>query len=205
MTRVPAGHALSPRHLGRELHSLVRGVRHGALARTQTFLCMCRDDGNGRMGLVRNRLRVVWHDAGLQAPFKRISRRLAELTRLRKGSYVINPFWSRLFGRRLITVHPLGGCAMGDDASTGVVDSYGRVFNPGGAANSFMTHLYVCDGSIVPAALGRQPGADHLGAGRSASQLRRRRHPDGRLPRRSLDVSIPPCRASAMRNGCAVR
>ena len=93
---------------------------------------MCRDDGNGRMGLVGNRLRVVWHDAGLQAPFKRISRRLAELTRLRKGNYVINPFWSRLYGRRLITVHPLGGCAMGDDASKGVVDSYGRVFNPGG-------------------------------------------------------------------------
>ena len=120
VTRVPADRSLSLVHLGRELHSLVRGVRHGALARTQTFLCMCHDDGDGWMGLVRNRLRIAWPDAGGQAPFKRISRRLAELTRLRKGSYVINPFWSRLFGRRLITVHPLGGCAMGDDASEGV-------------------------------------------------------------------------------------
>jgi cholesterol oxidase len=156
VTRVPARRGLSLVHLGRELHSLVRGVRHGALARTQTFLCMCRDDGNGVMGLVRNRLRVVWDDAGKQAPFRRLSRRLAELTRLRDGSFVINPFWSRLFGRRLITVHPLGGCAMGDDASTGVVDSHGRVYDPAG--NDGIHHgLYVCDGSIVPAALGVNP------------------------------------------------
>jgi cholesterol oxidase len=99
---------------------------------------------------------VVWHDAGLQAPFMRISRRLAELTRLRGGSYVINPFWSRLFGRRLITVHPLGGCAMGDDASRGVVDAKGRVFNPGGTPGIHQG-LYVCDGSIVPSALGVNP------------------------------------------------
>ena len=155
VTRVPADRSLSLVHLGRELHSLVRGVRHGALARTQTFLCMCHDDGDGWMGLVRNRLRIAWPDAGGQAPFKRISKRLAELTRLRKGSYVINPFWSRLFGRRLITVHPLGGCAMGDDASEGVVDSYGRVFDPG--SNDVHRDLYVCDGSIVPSALGVNP------------------------------------------------
>jgi cholesterol oxidase len=156
VTRVPADRVFSPVHLGRELHSLVRGVRHGALARTQTFLCMSRDDGKGRMGLVSNRLRIAWNAAGHQAPFRRIAQRLAELTRLRGGSYVINPFWSRLFGRRLITVHPLGGCAMADDAADGVVDSKGQVFDSS-SGSSVHEHLYVCDGSIVPAALGVNP------------------------------------------------
>ena len=158
VTRVPGDRTfdLSLRHLGRELHSLVRGVHHGALARTQTFLCMSREDGSGTMGLVRNRLRVAWDNAGEQAPFHRMSARLAAITRARGGRYVINPFWSRMFGRRLVTVHPLGGCAMANDASKGVVNSFGRVFK-GEVGATLHPHLYVCDGSIVPTSLGANP------------------------------------------------
>ena len=36
------------------------------------------------------------------------------------GTYIPNPVMSRLLGGNLLTVHPLGGCAMGDDIATGV-------------------------------------------------------------------------------------
>lgn len=59
-----------------------------------------------------------------------------------------------------ITVHPLGGCPMGTNATNGVVDSNGQVFNYPG--------LYVADGSVIPAAVGVNPSltiaalADHF-------------------------------------------
>ena len=50
---------------------------------------------------------------------------------------------------RSLTVHPLGGCPMGDDPSQGVVDSYGRVFGYPG--------LYIADGSVMPGPTGPNP------------------------------------------------
>jgi cholesterol oxidase len=46
-------------------------------------------------------------------------------------------------------VHPLGGCAMGRDATEGVVDAWGRVFNYPG--------LVVADGSVMPGPVGANP------------------------------------------------
>jgi cholesterol oxidase len=63
------------------------------------------------------------------------------------GVPLVPPTWT-LF-KDLITPHPLGGCNMGADASTGVVDHAGRVFGYPG--------LYVADGAIVPEALGVNP------------------------------------------------
>ncbi|MEJ2420221.1 MAG: GMC family oxidoreductase [Acidobacteriota bacterium] len=47
------------------------------------------------------------------------------------------------------TAHILGGCAMGKDASEGVVDRHGRVFG--------YENFYVADGSIIGANLGVNP------------------------------------------------
>ncbi|HJX84228.1 MAG TPA: GMC family oxidoreductase, partial [Candidatus Angelobacter sp.] len=49
----------------------------------------------------------------------------------------------------LVTAHPLGGCHMGSDASTGVVDHTGQVFG--------YKNLYIADGSIVPTSVGFNP------------------------------------------------
>ena len=59
----------------------------------------------------------------------------------------------------LLTVHPLGGCPMGDDVVPGVVDDCGRVFDAAGASGAAKDHegLVVLDGSIVPASLGINP------------------------------------------------
>lgn len=79
-----------------------------------------------------------------------------------------NPMWQLMPGKLqdllggdtgpLLTVHPLGGCPMGDDAASGVVDDCGRVFDAG-ADRKDARHegLVVLDGSIIPASLGINP------------------------------------------------
>ena len=51
--------------------------------------------------------------------------------------------------RSLVTVHPLGGCRMGQTASDGVVDHRGEVFG--------YPNLFVADGSVLPVPVGRNP------------------------------------------------
>ena len=64
---------------------------------------------------------------------------------------------SRFRGRKLVTVHPLGGSVMGTDADSGVVDHRGRVFDPSSGPTAVHRGLLVADGSIVPTSLGINP------------------------------------------------
>jgi cholesterol oxidase len=65
----------------------------------------------------------------------------------------------------MISVHPLGGCAMGETADSGVVNHKGQVFDAarGGDVDADtgqpLVHagLYVCDGSIMPTSIGCNP------------------------------------------------
>jgi cholesterol oxidase len=68
---------------------------------------------------------------------------------------LIVPLWDTQ-SRNAISAHPLGGCPMGDDASSGVVDSHGRVYR-GKSGNVKYEQLYVADGSIIPTSLGVNP------------------------------------------------
>ncbi len=68
------------------------------------------------------------------------------------------------FGDNLVSVHPLGGCALADDPIDGVVNAQGQVFDGtyGGFADAngapAVHHgLYVADGSIIPSSLGCNP------------------------------------------------
>src|SRR5947199_3592829 len=63
---------------------------------------------------------------------------------------------SPILGRQLITVHPLGGCGMADDASAGVVNHKGQVFSAATGSAAYRG-LYVSDGSVVPRSLGVNP------------------------------------------------
>ena len=112
------------------------------------FLGMGRDLPNGTLWLDRRqRLQISWPDAPSAGFYKRLDHEAAETTAHIGAKYMQNPL-TRLFNR-LITVHPLGGCAMGRSPRTGVVDSYGEVFGHPG--------LYVADGSVMPGPVGPNP------------------------------------------------
>lgn len=82
------------------------------------------------------------------------------------GQYAPNPLWQlvpkeasgvlggKLPAGRALTVHPLGGCAMADDESGGVVNHAGQVFKSNGDLHE---GLYVMDGAIIPVALEVNP------------------------------------------------
>jgi choline dehydrogenase-like flavoprotein len=77
-----------------------------------------------------------------------------EIGRNAENSLTI-PFWDTV-NKTQFVLHPLGGCPMGEDATTGVVNSFGEVFK-GQSGKSVYEHLYVVDGSIVPSPLGVNP------------------------------------------------
>jgi cholesterol oxidase len=61
------------------------------------------------------------------------------------------------FGGNRVIAHPLGGCAMGETAETGVAAPDGRVFDPTKGTKGIHDGLYVCDGAAVPSAVGVSP------------------------------------------------
>ena len=151
-----AGVADFVKEKSRDLDSMVRGPYHGAVNNTQVFLTMTHDDGKGRMYLEDDRLRIAWPKVGKQAIFKRVNERLEQATRRLGGTYVKNPVWSKLTNHDLVTVHPLGGCIMAEDARRGVVDHKGLTFS-GSRGKAVHEGLYVCDGSVIPRSLGVNP------------------------------------------------
>ncbi|CAN5783083.1 alpha/beta fold hydrolase [soil metagenome] len=139
-----------------ERDSIVRGPRRGSIHNTQTFLVMAHDDGAGRMYLEDDRLRIAWPAVGEQPVFARVDEALVRAVEPLGGSFVRNPTWSRSRGWDLVTVHPLGGCVMGEDAERGVVDDRGRAFS-NATGSDVHDGLFVWDGSILPRPLGVNP------------------------------------------------
>ena len=140
----------------REAQSIIEGPYHGALNNTQAFLVMTHDDGNGIMSLKNDRLVIDWPGVGKQEIFKKVDANLRAATDAIGGEYVVNPGWTKVMNYDLITVHPLGGCIMGDDASKGVVNHKGQVFSSNTGTEVY-EGLYVSDGSVVPLPLGVNP------------------------------------------------
>ncbi len=121
-----------------------------------------RDRGDGAV-------RVRWPTLRTYPPLLERHRKFEAMLRSTIGGRALpNPVWRLLpdkldyiFGGQtgpLLTVHPLGGCPMGDDPARGVVDDLGRVFDADSSSDGrYHQGLVVLDGSIVPTSLGINP------------------------------------------------
>jgi cholesterol oxidase len=126
---------------------LARRVRATAAAAIDPSGGRLRPDGDG--------LRVEWPAVGDLPIFDHNADVLRRASEAAGGEYVANPLWSPLLRESLVTVHPLGGCAMADDGAHGVVDHRGRVFT--GDGDDVHEGLMVVDGAVVPRPLAVNP------------------------------------------------
>lgn len=139
-------------NLGADLApALVANARR--FSHTLPMLAMGRDRATGRLSLDRrrrghlDRLRLDWRARASGLHYRRTRRAMRRAAGALGGEFVENPI---SFLRRYISVHPLGGCPIGDSPETGAVSAEtGAVFGAPG--------LYVMDGSIIPGAVGPNP------------------------------------------------
>ncbi len=131
------------------------------LSNTQVLLGMGHDGAEGRITLENDQARLDWPgltDSSYRQLIRHEFRRLADA---HGGDYK----FLRIFGDKMISVHPLGGCGMGDSPYTGVVNHKGQVFDaacggdldPATGAPRVHSGLYVCDGAVLPTSIGCNP------------------------------------------------
>ena len=135
-------------------------IDQGALNHSLMYLVMGADSASGRLEMSahekpeRRKIKIKWRGVGKEEVFKLQNELLkAHATRL-GARWIEHPLWDLTPRKTLVTVHPLGGCPMGESASEGVVDERGRVFDGRGG---FHGGLYVTDASILPGPVGANP------------------------------------------------
>lgn len=113
------------------------------------YLGMGTDAGDGVLSLDANGdIDLDWDPAASMEMFLEMEEGFRELSRGLGGDYLQSLLWHWPF-RRLLTAHPLGGCAMSDRAQHGVVNDRGEVWGHPG--------LFVVDGAIIPGPLSVNP------------------------------------------------
>jgi len=110
------------------------------------LLGMGRDVPDGNMKLRKGCLDIDWTMATSKRYFDRLRQTMIDISDELGASYYDNPLHAL---KRLVTVHPLGGCPMATSEGTGVVDPYLRAYGYPG--------LYVADGSVMPGPVGPNP------------------------------------------------
>ncbi|NOJ79556.1 GMC oxidoreductase [Myxococcus xanthus] len=111
------------------------------------LLAMGRDIPNGNMRLTRDgKLDIDWRMHGSREYFGRVRKSMEDIADALEAKMVHNPL---SYLSRVITVHPLGGCPIGQTPADGVVNAHGEAFHYPG--------LYVADGSVMPGPTGPNP------------------------------------------------
>lgn len=142
--------------------------------RTQTLLTMGHDGAKGRIVWVAEMDGSVpyWDDP------EKVDLYSFQAKEMQKASEAVGGMWSPsllwqpippamsnimsgpLPDKMLTTVHPLGGCTMGSDPKSSVVDHYGRAWRVNNlypSKKDKYESLYILDGSIMPTSLGCNP------------------------------------------------
>ena len=172
--------AMLQRISDRKLPSLLQGSGHDPLAASrdvaehcQALLIMGDDGANGQLSLPHGQqaLTIAFPSGNISdndalTESNRMVQGQDRKAGLDGGQYAPNPLWQlmppgaadvlsgSMPARRVLTVHPLGGCAMADDVRGGVVNHCGQVFRRDGQLHE---GLFVMDGAIIPAALEVNP------------------------------------------------
>lgn len=179
------------------------GVHPEKIRHTSVFAAMGDDGAAGTIVLgvgqdsdtSDGQVRVVWPGIGRLPLFEAQWRYIESLAARAgmAGRTIPNPMWRLLppgmemLARdqrgALLTVHPLGGCPMGDDRTRGVVSHLGEVFDAADAREGPIHEgLFVLDGAIVPTALGTNPALTIAMLALRASRAWRRRWGWRRVP-----------------------
>ena len=130
--------------LGADLQHLIGSAANSSTS--MPLLGMGRDTPDGTYGLRKDRLTCDWKLDRSTAHFARAESTMRVIADAANADYVANPSW--LF-RRVVTVHPLGGCPIGATAAEGVVDPTGQAHGVPG--------LWVVDGAALPGPVGPNP------------------------------------------------
>ncbi|WP_171013520.1 alpha/beta fold hydrolase [Chitinivorax sp. B] len=140
-------------------------VHESVLAHTQVLLCMGQDSADGELYLGQQGIDIEWPTAPRHSSIQQLHHVLTQAHLnggMDGGDYLPNPQWrnvpeafEQIVGQSttgsLVTAHPLGGCAMGNNATLGVVDHLGRVFDGADHAGLQLHQgLYVLDSAILP-------------------------------------------------------
>ena len=154
----------------------ISGLLADALGSAETssamlpMLTMGQDVSGGRFRLEGNGLALDWDPHGRSRDYFAAAVALARRFAHHLGGTLGPALYTRWAPG--LTAHPLGGCPMGADARSGVVDAYGEVFGYPG--------LFVADGSIMPGPVGPNPSftiaamAGRIGQAARAYALARR-------------------------------
>lgn len=111
------------------------------------LLGMGRDRSDGQITLREDDEPIInWSLKGSQLHYDRVRREMKQIAQKMQGEFADNPLTHL---NKIIAVHPIGGCCMGESPSEGVVSPHGEVFGHPG--------LYVVDASIIPTSLGPNP------------------------------------------------
>lgn len=112
------------------------------------MLMMGRDDAVGEMYLNDDEELEIAFPLEKNEAYVKFLEKWGRIFSKMAHSYFVPNYIAKLF--RIIEVpHNLGGCGMGANKQSGVVDSYGRVYG--------YDNLLVLDGSIIPCTLGPNP------------------------------------------------
>jgi cholesterol oxidase len=138
-------------HAGRLSSEIHRLFDESTLSNFLPCLGMGTDAANGEFHFNRNgRLELTWSPRQSMPMFWDMEQAMRRLSAAVGAKYKTGFLW-KWPQRRLMTLHPLGGCNMSDNYAEGVVNALGEVWN--------YPNLYLADASIIPTALGVNPSA----------------------------------------------
>ena len=128
--------------------AILPSPNRGDPRRMTNLFCIGRDNAGGQLRLRRRGLDVTWAYARENAELvERMEDAMAQVADAYGGTYAPLYVWNMF--RRILAVHPLGGCRLSEDPSSGVVSLHGEVHGYPG--------LFVADGSVVPSSIGFHP------------------------------------------------